>query len=56
MWYKINPTSMLIGESGGVSVVVTGGWYDVYIGRHHVTGSASLAVAFAYLVPLNPRT
>lgn len=48
-WWRINVTSRLIGERAGLAVVQTGQWFDVYIGRQHMTGTADIAVAFKIL-------
>lgn len=49
-WWRINQTSRLIGEKQGIVVVETGGWFDVYFLRKHVTGTRHLIEAFKFIV------
>lgn len=48
-WWRINATSRLIGQLRGITIVETGGWFDVYIGEKHFTGTTRLNEAMKYL-------
>jgi hypothetical protein len=41
-WYRINPTSRIVSEWNGFTIVETGGWFDVYLMHWHVTGAMQL--------------
>lgn len=47
-FWRINPWSKLIIQKGVFTVAETGGWFDIYVGTKHMTGTRDLLHALAF--------